>query len=375
MKTVISILCLILGWCQISLAQVGINVWPPVVDIQVLPGESKTGTIQAQNLGAGAVQCVAQALDCLTDLDGETILEGDDPSFAASRPCAKWVKINPEEFSLIQGGSQMVRYTVSVPAEVNGGYRLALVVNTKPQKVTGTGTAISARLVCLVNIRAVGTGTKKGEINKIEFLNQGGKNFIGVTFRNAGTALVRPTGILEVKNKDSSATLATSGLTVSKLDINSEKYAALPGMERRYKVNADHLNSGQYLLTATMDYGGPELTAAEVEAHLKPAPAPVWSGVVQPGSKVTSPLATSAPDGSAPLTTSRNRRPAVLKAGPEQVKAWHQEASRLDTAEQYGKALALWQKIVQADPGNASARKNLERTKSKLAAMKKAKRR
>lgn len=335
------IICLILACPRISPAQVGVNVCPPLVDMQVLPGASQTGTIQVQNPG-GDVVVTAKVLNCLTDIDGVTNLEGDDTSFVALRPCASWVKINPEEFGLLPNGFQMVRYTVYVPPNARGGYRLALVFQTKPKKVIGSGTAISVRLMTFVNINVVGTGAKKGEVNRIELLNQGDKNIIRITFKNMGNTMLYPTGILEIKNMYDSA--------VSKLTINSEKKSVMPGQERRYKVNVDSLNSGQYLMTATMDYGGPELTATEVEVNIKPALAP--------------PPITSPPD--------KPRSAAAPKASPKQVKAWYKEASRFYFDAQYDKALVLWQKIVQADPGNASARKNLEKTKSKLAAMKKA---
>ena len=67
--------------------------------------------------------------------------------------------------------------------------------------------------------------------------------------------------------------------------------------------------------------------------------------------------------------------PAV--SGPKlslsQIDAFYKEGSQLFSSGDYQGSLKVWQKILSADPGHANAKRNLERTRQKLEAQRKAK--
>jgi hypothetical protein len=69
----------------------------------------------------------------------------------------------------------------------------------------------------------------------------------------------------------------------------------------------------------------------------------------------------------------RPPEPAPPKMSPAEIDALYKEGTRLFGAGDYQGALAIWQRILRSDPGHANARRNLERTRQKLEALKKAK--
>jgi tetratricopeptide (TPR) repeat protein len=67
--------------------------------------------------------------------------------------------------------------------------------------------------------------------------------------------------------------------------------------------------------------------------------------------------------------------PAVSgpKLSPSEIDALYKEGSKLFSSGDYQGALKMWQKILSSEPGHASAKRNLERTRQKLEAQRKAK--
>lgn len=65
--------------------------------------------------------------------------------------------------------------------------------------------------------------------------------------------------------------------------------------------------------------------------------------------------------------------PAVPKMSKEEMDALYREGTRLFSAGEYQQALRIWQRILNADPSHANARRNLERTRQKLEALKRTK--
>ena len=71
--------------------------------------------------------------------------------------------------------------------------------------------------------------------------------------------------------------------------------------------------------------------------------------------------------------TARPAEPAASKMSPSEIDALYKEGTRLFGSGDYQGALNIWQRILKSDPNHANARRNLERTRQKLEALKKAK--
>jgi hypothetical protein len=61
------------------------------------------------------------------------------------------------------------------------------------------------------------------------------------------------------------------------------------------------------------------------------------------------------------------------KLSKEEIDALYRDGTRLFSAGEYQQALRIWQRILNADPAHANARRNLERTRQKLEALKRTK--
>lgn len=66
-------------------------------------------------------------------------------------------------------------------------------------------------------------------------------------------------------------------------------------------------------------------------------------------------------------------QPQAPKMTKEEIDALYREGTRLFSAGDYQQALRIWQRILNADPAHANARRNLERTRQKLEALKRTK--
>ncbi len=333
---------------------ISLNVWPPKVDLNVVPGESRTGVINVDNKGREKIQVYGYITDINMDKYGELLFpEGG----TLPTSCESWILINPENFFLSQGAGQKVRYTLKVPDNVLGTHLAAIFFHTKPQDATrGSGSRLTVRVGTLFVINITGTGYKDGELSSLSLNNTSKANTaqIELGFLNKGNILTRPSGTVEIQTVD--------GWTVDKLAINEENQAVLPNSERIFRIQLANIKPGSYNLVAMVDYGGAEilsgetmvnLVAAEVPRHDWPIPQP--KNPIKTSGKVSKPIE------------------PVVKLSPEEIKSLYSLATKQYTVGDYQSSLSTWQKLLKADPGNTSARKNMERTKAKLDALKKIK--
>jgi TolA-binding protein len=325
----------------------------------LVPGETRTGVITVDNKGSMPTNLMAYVTDVGMSKTGDlSFPEGGSLPFS----CEPWIIINPESFSLSQGASQQVRYTLKVPLNAAGSYVASIFFQTKPSdRPFATGSAISARIGTLVVVSIIGRGQKDAELTVLGARQSADRRQtqIELGIKNKGNALLRPGGTVELKNE--------AGWTVEKFAFNEDKQAVLPYSERVFQIPLPgSTEPGNYKLYSIVDYGGRELLSAETKVNLvAAAPTAVYPG--------------SAPERTtAPATAKRDRKPAgdsqpSAKASPEEIKSLYSQGSRLYSSGDYQGALAVWQKLLKLDPGNSAAAKNLERTKSKLEALKRAK--
>jgi hypothetical protein len=321
------------------------------VDLNVVPGESRTGLITVENKGSNPARVLGYITDLGMDKMGNlTYPDGGTLPFS----CESWMLVNPEDFTLSQGTSQRVRYTFKVPDDAAGTYLASIFFHTKPQDMAkGSGSKLAVRVGTIFVINVTGTGFKGGELTSLSMNNTNQDNIaqIELGFKNKGNLLIRPKGTVEIKNE--------AGWTVEKLMINEDNQAVLPFAERVIRIPVANIKPGGYDLVATVDYGGAEILSGELKVNLVAAETPRHSWPI--------------PEPKAPIkTVSRPAKP-VVKASPQEIKELFNLATRQYASGDYQNSLATWQKLLKLDPGNSAARKNLERTKAKLDALKKIK--
>lgn len=355
-KSVLSLLLISICGISVSFAQgaLSLNVWPPRVDLNVVPGESRTGVITVDNKGSERVRVLCYITDVEMDKFGNLLFpEGG----ASPYSCEPWLLVNPEDFTLSQGTNQRVRYTLKVPDNAAGTFLASIFFQSKPEgKNQAMGSQLTVRVGTIFVINVTGTGFKSGELTSLSMNSIGKENIaqIELGFKNKGNLLVRPRGTVEIKNE--------AGWTVDKLMINEDNQAVLPYAERIIRIPIANIRPGSYDLVAMVDYGGSEILSGELKVKLVAAEAPRHNWPI--------------PEPKAPIKTTsqpvKKTEPAV-KASPEEIRNLYTLATKQYTSGDYQASMATWQKLLKADPGNSSARKNMERTKAKLEALKKIK--
>ncbi|MBI4727279.1 hypothetical protein HY768_08690 [candidate division TA06 bacterium] len=333
---------------------IGLNVWPPKIELSVLAGESQTGVLIVQNPTAFKHRVYAYPLNVKMSLYGELEFTEDSLSYG----CVEWLSINPIEFDLPQGASQQVRYTIKVPLEAEGSHIGALFFHTKPQAaLKRTGSQITARVGCIILETVPGSGEKKAEVTGLAVKKPSarGPAVAEITLKNNGSLLLRPEGTLEIKND--------RGFTLGKLMVNENREAVFPFSQRAFRLPLENIEPGRYALQATLDYGGAEILVAEARVNLiaDQAQSDAWPIIKSP-----------APTQSRQVAKKGFPVP-VPKASPREIQNLLSQGTKLYAGGEYQQALGVWQKLLKLDPGNANAKKNLERTRQKLEAQKRAK--
>jgi len=339
------------GWGQ---GNIGLNVWPPKIEISVLPGESQTGVINIQNPTSFKHRVSAYPLNVKMTLYGDLEFTEDSLSYG----CVEWLSLNPMEFDLPQGATQPVRYTIKVPAQAGGSHIGVLFFHTKPvTAIKNSGSQIVARVGSIMLVTVPGSGEKSAEVTGLAVKKPSarGPAVAEVTIKNNGSMLLRPEGTLELKND--------RGFTLGKMVVNEAREAVFPFSQRAFRISLENIEPGRYTLQSTLDYGGAEILEAEAHVNLiaDQAQSDAWPIIKSPATPQSKQIARKQPAVPAP------------KASPQEIQALYSQGTKLYTGGDYQQALDVWQKLLKLDPGNANAKKNLDRTRQKLEAQKRAK--
>lgn len=339
---------------------ISLNVWPPKIELSVMPGETKTGIINVDNKGSSVANLVAYITDVGMEKNGNvTFPEGGSLSFS----CEPWLLVNPEQFRLAQGASQQVRYTFKVPNDAAGTYLACIFVQSKPEdRPFATGSAISARIGSMIIVNVTGTGSKSAELFSLGTRQSKdvSQTQVEIGIRNKGNVMLRPSGTIEIKSE--------SGWIVEKVNFNEDKQAVLPYSERLYPISiSPNIEPGAYRLIATIDYGGRELLVGETKINLVTAQPPL---AVKTEPKQKNERIKKEPT---PRLRSGSDFSQTPKASPEEINGLLAQGTKLYSSGEYQQALGIWQRVLKLDPGNATASRNLARTKEKIEALKRAK--
>jgi len=236
-------------------AGVGLNVAPPKFEFSLRPGGSFTETVTVENKGDTRGHVSAFPMDLSMDRMGELIFSkaGTQP-----RSLAPWIRVNPTEFELEPGQSQLVRFTVTAPPDALGSYLAVIFFQTRPERLQASGAAVSARVGSILIAHVSGKEVRKGEIVSLTVSPfQPGKPLeVAVTFENKGNWLLRPKGTMKVKE--------VHGKVVWEASLDEEGGAVLPLTQREFHMKGPgDLPVGNYTVEVALDYGGKEILAAE----------------------------------------------------------------------------------------------------------------
>jgi hypothetical protein len=252
----------LLGARPAAAAQSVFGVAPITVETDVQPGSTYTASIQVRNEAVPSATAVAPApMRIKVYAMDWTMAPDGTPRFVAPGTlpdsCSKWLEVNPAEFDLPAGQTQEVRYTLAVPPGVRGTFHTILMFEPggQPVKIRGGGMTVIGRVGSIL-YATVGPHHKSGRIIGFSATATG----ISLALQNDGDDHLRLTGAVTLKDSASKV-------------VREEKLPAavvLPHHDNRREISlrwSAPLPSGDYTVTAVIDYGSEELLGAET--HIK----------------------------------------------------------------------------------------------------------
>ncbi len=240
------------AFCQ----EFSLSVSPIRVEHLVKQGERGTDMITVANEGTAPTRIKVSIENWTLTRDGALnfIPAGTDPFY-----CGKWIRINPVDFRVDPRQSKEVRYTLSVPPDVEeGGYRAAVIFETVPDVKPGEKVRkvfLKSRIVTVL-YEVVGKPVPQGHANYLKAeRKKEGIDFL-LAMQNTAKVHFRTKGSLTVKNE--------KGEEVFKAEMPD--IPVLPQSEREIKItNNKPLPPGKYIATAVVDIGKKELVGAETQ--------------------------------------------------------------------------------------------------------------
>lgn len=157
--------------------------------------------------------------------------------------CSQRLRVTPDGATVEAGQSMQFRVLVA-PGDGAACWSIVFVESARNDAVTGVriGERIGVKIYGQPSDPVVDAAVVAATVD-----TTGAKPAVTFTFRNSGTATLRPEGVLEIRTLD--------GRTVQTYPV--EAFSALPGHERQIPVRIEkELTPGSYIAVPIIDYGG-----------------------------------------------------------------------------------------------------------------------
>lgn len=240
-------------------AQVSVEVSPLRVELQTRPGGSTTQAITLSNSGKDPIRVRARLSDWDLARDGAPQFEG----VAAGSPfsATAWVRIAPPEQVIAPGAEATVRFSLTVPADVDAaGYRTGILFEFLPPTTDpiGRGREVQfrSRIATLIYVN-IGQPPAVAELTDLRVRAGAVETHVIATLKNGGRRTVRTKGSLVLYDA-SNAAVRTIAVPDVPLLPESEREVAIPAFE-----TAQPLPPGDYRIELKIDVGMPALIVGE----------------------------------------------------------------------------------------------------------------
>lgn len=212
----------------------GLTISPPVVEINLEPGNSYEKTVKITNPTDSLVELypVAMNFGAKDESGTPTFLSAEDDSYTFSM--ANWIKFDTEKVALTSQQVVDFEYTIEVPADVEpGGHYGVLFFSTKaPELATDQSqVAISSQVGVLILGKVSGDIKEEGSVEEFSAV----KSFylkapvdLTARIKNSGNVHFKPNGDVTIKN--------IFGSEVGKITFNESSGNVLPDSIRKFDI-------------------------------------------------------------------------------------------------------------------------------------------
>lgn len=273
------IAAILVALLSLALPAKAFNVTPLSAEIDVLPGESYSGTIQVAS-GAGEESGHVYISDWKRLPNGDR--EDNEPGMLP-RSCGKWLVLSPTQFEFSANENLEIRYSFDVPADATGSYWTYVMVESVPRLMppqpgvkTGLMVNATARFAFRLVINVSKGRNILGRINRVEVVpapgdgqRDGAGLQAGILFENTGNTFINARCYLEIRGFD--------GEVINRSGIH--EFYAFPESEWWVRLPIDPgIPPGEYIALAVIDYGGASRVAGETRFTVPEPSTPETSG-------------------------------------------------------------------------------------------------
>jgi hypothetical protein len=240
----------------------GLEISPPLLELNVDPGQTVSFDIHLRNITKGPLVTKGSIDDFVAEgEEGQAKLLVDknaEPSPYSFKP---WVQ-PISDLNVVPQELKAAKITLKVPNDASPGGHYGVVRFTGiPPELEGTGVALSASIGTLVLVNVSGDVKKQASIEEFITLGNGKKksffesgpiNFVE-RIRNQGTVHVKPVGTIRVTNM--------FGKEVGVFTVNEKGGNILPNSVRKFEqqLGKKYL-FGQYKAEANIQYDGQNIS-------------------------------------------------------------------------------------------------------------------
>jgi hypothetical protein len=255
--------------------KVALTITPPLININMNPGEAWPSSIKVTNNSSTAIRVFPQTIDFKSgDEGGVEFMFPDNNSIEDSDAIKKfslsqWLKINGEEVEVGPNSSLDIPFVIELPPDAEpGGHYAAIVTGNKPAgQIQGSGIKISSMIASLILLNVAGDASEGGRIRQFSsdknFYKQPEAKFI-LRFENTGNVHLQPKGEIKVINM--------FGTEKGRIKINQESNFGhvLPQSIRKWnfdwKTDDKITNMGRYRASLILSFGtsGKETVAQDI---------------------------------------------------------------------------------------------------------------
>lgn len=167
----------------------------PVLDLKLLPGRFSSRIITIKNIRDEDVHVKTRVKDFEIDMAGEIIFTEIQANLFSA---VSWIKIEPSEFDIPEGGEKRIRVLFEVPKGIKGGYYAGLLFDIS----TRAGLNSSENSLILMSVGD--TVDTKLEVSEFDVQQQEGNtrmNF-SMVFENKGDVHLQPSSSFILRNND-----------------------------------------------------------------------------------------------------------------------------------------------------------------------------
>ncbi len=185
-----------------------INIDPLLIEAEVPAGGSYSRTIMIQNPLSKPMEMSLQLMDWKYKAPSgqKTLLQAG----ITSRSCAKWVTLTPDKLTIPPGQSANVRFSLTAPKDVEGGYVATILYRIAPPPVdknsANTTVNIGLQLTAPILVEIAKTQKVEGVVTEFHPVNpKAGRPLdVMVRFKNTGNVRIAAQGrlaIMDAKGK------------------------------------------------------------------------------------------------------------------------------------------------------------------------------